>query len=255
MNCRLCKNEIPEQAAVCQVCKNNQSRFMNSLPYLTGMAAVLTVLASVVLFSFEQWHEFISSHFGAAQIKLVAADSNSEVSILNTGDRPLFVSYVVFETPGSKWKAFFPINEVIAPGRLLTKNAAENFSSYLPKSRPVRSSKAYLWKQNIWKPPVRNIWFTQDHPVLQGLTNGDSTLVTGPGSASIIFYPTNDYTQRSVKTDCTTMLVEIPDSSGAYAKVPDDAAAKVPPEYKTPTANSTMGGVTTRGAEDEDDDE
>jgi hypothetical protein len=225
---------------------------MNALPYLTGVAAILTVFASIMLFTFDQWHEFFTTHFGATQVRLVAVDSNSEVCILNTGDRPVFMSYVVFENPASKWKAFFPINQVLAPGKLLTKIATDDFSSYAAKYRPLTGSKAYLWKQNIWKPTTRYVWFTQDHPVLQGLTVGDPTLITGPGTATVIFYPTNDYTQQSLKTACTTLLVEIPDSSGNYAKPPDEAAAKVPAEYKTPpSGNSTAPVGTSRDVDGE----
>ncbi|HZZ29371.1 MAG TPA: hypothetical protein VFE46_15345 [Pirellulales bacterium] len=253
MKCRLCQSEIPDGATVCQVCKNNQHRFMNSLPYLTGLAAILTVFASILLFTFDQWHEFFTSHFGAVQVRLVAADSNSEVCVLNTGDRPVFVSYVVLETPASKWKAFFPINEVLSPGKLLTKLAPDNFGSYLSKFRPVKGAKAYLWKQNIWKPTTRYIWFTQDHPVLQGLVNGDPTLITAPGSASVIYYATNDYTKHTLKADCTTLLVEIPGANGTYAKPPDDALSKVPPEYQTTSANSNPTGAISRGDDDSDE--
>jgi hypothetical protein len=211
---------------------------MNSLPYLTGVAALVTILASIVLFTFSQWRDFFASHFGAAQLRLVAGDSNGDVCILNTGSRAVFVHYVVFENTNSKWKTFFPINQLLPPGELLTKYAKDAAPGYLPKYRPVRGASAYLWKENIWKPKLRYVWFTEDHPVLQGLLDLDQTEITAPGTARVIYFAASDYSKQSLKTPCTALLVEVPDDSGNYVNPPEEALSKVPPEYAEPGAKS-----------------
>lgn len=119
--CVACKNTIPDGAHICAVCGSYQSVWKNWLQYVSGIAALVGLSASAMVWLYGNarpliWHK--------DDVYLVATNSIGSVVVANRGDGEVFVSHVLLTMEGrtSNWSApRVNIEERLQPGQFLRR--------------------------------------------------------------------------------------------------------------------------------------
>lgn len=115
--CKFCQSPIGGSARVCPTCKLYQFPFWNVLPYLAGLVALIAIVGTAVVYLHERWTDLKSKQYGDVELVVLAIDSESGITLDNTGERDIFVSIVRFASP--RMREFRSVNKVIKAGELV----------------------------------------------------------------------------------------------------------------------------------------
>ncbi len=200
MVCRLCRQPLAPDATLCPHCGHYQSALRNGLLYLAGVAAFFAVVGSAGLYCLDKWQQVEARGLGAIDVRVISLSSSGEVTILNTGGRDIYVSYINFDC--EQMKHTRPINQVIRAGNLEAYSPPEPPSNQSHKVRCIRGDLAkQVMKQTA---AVRNQeynWYSSDHPSLLAHCKLDDHAQL-EGKARVIYRAAGEYDrQRELAVD------------------------------------------------------
>jgi ribosomal protein L40E len=127
--CVECREPLSAQAKRCLKCGSYQNRWKRKLQFITAVAAALTLLGGVVLYTFKLGPSLRKELAWRTEIRVIALDTSHGVTVLNTGDGPVLLLNVSLEIEGVGTRSI-PINKRIEPGQMV-----EHDMKKLPSAR------------------------------------------------------------------------------------------------------------------------
>src|SRR3989344_1386788 len=115
----MCKSAIDKQAWYCKECDHYQNPIINGLMVLSKTAIVLSLLVSASFWIVTQWPSVKNYLWKDVKIKILALNTYGDANILNTGNRSVYLSYVVMQYgPNNQLFSLkeIPINSTLEPG-------------------------------------------------------------------------------------------------------------------------------------------
>ena len=102
--CVVCKQDIPESASVCSICKSYQHRWLNWLQYISGVTALIVVTISAIAWL---WGNVRTAFWYRDDVQIISANTLTSAVVVNRGDGEVFISHLIFTMPGrnSNWSA------------------------------------------------------------------------------------------------------------------------------------------------------
>jgi hypothetical protein len=213
MKCRLCRSNIEEGAKVCPTCKHYQSILWNALLYLSGLVAVASILGASSVYVIKQLDGSLKRHFGTIGIEVIEFRSDLQATLENTGQRDLYVSGVILESPTGK--NFFTINRVIAAGTL--EVIGDTDSSGEPAFRCIKGDIAQQILEG--KLSVKNQgsqYYNAGHPQLRAHHDLDEHPATD-AKGTLVYRAVGDTKSHGKKFDCVFLIVQYADENGEYS--------------------------------------
>ena len=218
MPCRFCGSAIDPGVSLCPTCKHHQSRLRNLLVglllYLGGITAFAALVGSAALYGLEKWNAYEATSHGTIGLTVIDAKSEGNVTFLNTGNRDIFVSCILFESSHQKYSR--PINLTVPGGRLETVDHVPP----LFKDRTWRCivgdvAKEIIERRSFVKDQAYH-WYSLGHPELANHFNIDRHAVID-GRAKVIYRPAGYYRQVELVFDCKVFIVQRSDKDGEFS--------------------------------------
>src|ERR1019366_10584123 len=121
--CVACKQQIPSGSSLCSVCKSYQRSWKNHVQYFAGIATLLALTISALVWVVEKGRSAFFSH---ENVVLVACNTlDTGAVIVNRGDKEVFISHLMLSMAGRDnrpWGApVLTIDERLEPGQFLRR--------------------------------------------------------------------------------------------------------------------------------------
>jgi hypothetical protein len=124
-SCSYCGSEIPIRAAVCPVCKYQQTRWRNNLLFVAGLAGLITLFVSGLAFTVDRLSLAYKSLVWQDRINVLqfhAVGEHFDYVIANSGDGPIFVSEIEISS-GADTGLSFAYSRLFSISKPLDPNA------------------------------------------------------------------------------------------------------------------------------------
>lgn len=242
MKCRLCRSDIQDGARVCPVCKLNQCRMWNALPYIGGIGTVLTAIACAAVFIMPKLDDWYAINYGAAKLQLISASSAGELSFLNSGSRDLYIRCVVFEGHDPCRKEIIPVNERIRHGEFWVGDSPDK-PELERDYKPLRNEYVQLFLQcsptipegstedkarvNKWLDQCHYVWYTEKHVELEAIQTFIARYGLLNGTAKVECFTGSDYKPLTISVPCQALLVQTRPRDAEFAEPPEDILAEI----------------------------
>jgi len=95
--CVACRHSIPKNASICSVCRSYQHAWQNWLQYLSGMAALLLLIASAITWLVGNARSYL---WYRDDVRVMAANTHTGAVVWNRSDGDVFLSRLVFYMAG-----------------------------------------------------------------------------------------------------------------------------------------------------------
>lgn len=240
MPCRFCRSAIEPGAKVCSTCRLYQSLWLNFLPYLGGLVAVIAVATSAFVYGLGKWQEVQANKYGSVGLRVLSANSSEEATILNTGGRNVFVCYAIFETQCLKRSR--SINRMVKAGELA------HFEYKQTEPRALFRCLVGELARSVRKGGVfenQDYWFmTNDHPELSAHIDLEEDHAILEGKMTVVYYPSGEFEARKEDVSCKVLVIQHPDKAGRYSDKPIGVSPGVAP---TPRAASPKSPASVQG--------
>lgn len=131
MICRYCRDQIPDGAKLCKNCKSYQNVFRNWLGHFGAVAAVATVVGSLIVYSVSTGSKFYREQIMSDDLRILTFKSSGAQTYLNAGGREVHVSHVALNAPRAERARVIRLNRALPPGRFLVEDRTKKSKDFV----------------------------------------------------------------------------------------------------------------------------
>jgi hypothetical protein len=127
--CIACKNYIPKEANICQGCGSYQNIIKNELKYLANIAAIFAVIGAALAYLINTAPSIKKVLFWNDDIRVISLNTDDKITIGNYGDGDVYLDHLHIHVKSERKNQIhlrkIEINDVLSPGKFLTKDIKE----------------------------------------------------------------------------------------------------------------------------------
>jgi hypothetical protein len=217
MECKHCKAQMPDGAKFCLACRNHQSWSKNLLPFIGGMIALITLIASTMLYIVDKSQ--ILFHNWKDQIKVISlvadADGLGGLSVVNTGDGKIYLDAMQLRCEQCQFLTVISINRELNSGDFLSINSSPNTYKADINCNSILSmedvnSEAII--RNVGQKDVYYYIYNTDNFSLKSIVatakKCGKTACQIPAEAEFTFYSSHQGIKLTQKVNCFLLVIK-----------------------------------------------
>jgi hypothetical protein len=206
----------------------------NGLLYLSGLVALIALVGAAVTSAWNYNGSLTNDRkaklTGTVDLWMVGAKSEGPVTLLNRGERNIFVTSIVFECRFQKWAR--PVNKLLTSGEIANiefvrlPKESHDYRCITTLDNDLGIEASFVGDIITGKQLMKNqqyLWFTKDHPELTGHFDLLRTHAVIAGQATLHFRPYGTFEETSITMPCTVLIIQRANADGQYPPLNEPA--------------------------------